>query len=59
MTNYEKLLSKIEKGGYIMSYRTYESLQDNKVYFDRYLQSIGAIKKEVQGITGHFKIVMP
>jgi len=59
MTNYEKLLNKIKDGGYIMSYRTYESLNNYKEHFDHYLKSIGAVKKEVTGITGHFKIVMP
>lgn len=42
-----------------MSNRTYESLGDNKHFFDHYLKSIGAVKKEVTGITGHFKIVTP
>lgn len=59
MTNYEKLIAKIEKGGYIMSYRTYESLGDSKPFFDHYLKSIGAVKKDVKELAGHFQIVMP
>jgi len=59
MTNYQKLIKKIEQGNYIMSNRTYESLGDSKPFFDYHLESIGAVKKELTFPANHFKIVMP